>query len=57
MPNNSGGHYKKATCVALQLGVANSGYVTFVSTSSAHPPPSNSGFIATFIYTDGVYHN
>ncbi|ETW84041.1 major facilitator superfamily [Heterobasidion irregulare TC 32-1] len=27
IPNNTSGHYKKATAVALQLGVANAGYV------------------------------
>ena len=27
LPNNSAGHYKKATTVALQLAIANCGYV------------------------------
>ncbi|KZT72471.1 hypothetical protein DAEQUDRAFT_663851, partial [Daedalea quercina L-15889] len=39
LPNNTAGHYKKSTTVALQLAIANTGgfVATFVYTSSQAP--------------------
>ncbi|KAI0313917.1 MFS general substrate transporter [Amylostereum chailletii] len=39
LPNNTAGHYKKATCIALQLAVANTGgfVATFVYTNGQAP--------------------
>lgn len=52
LPNNSSGHYKKATTTALQLAIANTGLVTPFSSLLVVPMLLViSGFVATFAYT------
>ncbi|KAI0775937.1 major facilitator superfamily domain-containing protein [Trametes elegans] len=54
LPNNSAGHYKKATAVALQLAISNCGYVRSRPPSDSPRGLTNTavhrGFIATFTY-------
>ena len=54
LPNNSAGHYKKATTVALQLALANCGYVAGIArcrrSFSRNLFLVVSGFVATFVY-------
>ena len=61
LPNNTSGHYKKATTTALQLAIANTGSVTDIIITNSETLMSvnlfiHSGFVATFAYTTGQYH-
>ena len=56
LPNNSSGHYKKASAVAFQILIGNLRCVSFKKIDIAYSSfvcLLSSGFVATFAYTSG----